>query len=84
MARSYEEVRQLAQELPEAQRLKLANALWDSVDEPAEGSETEIAAAWDAEIKRRLDQIDSGEVEMVPLDDVIARMDARIRSRQRG
>ena len=44
----------------------------------------EIEAAWDAEIKRRLDEIDSGAVEMIPLEDVIAEMDATIRATQRG
>jgi len=46
--------------------------------------EAEIEAAWDSEIKRRLDEIDSGAVEMIPLDDVIAEMDATIRARQHG
>jgi putative addiction module component (TIGR02574 family) len=44
----------------------------------------EIEAAWDGEIKRRLDEIDSGAVKTVPLEDVLARMDARILARQRG
>ena len=45
-------------------------------------AEAEIEAAWDTEIKRRLDEIESGAVEMIPLDDVLARMDARLKSRQ--
>jgi putative addiction module component (TIGR02574 family) len=45
-------------------------------------AEVEIEAAWDGEIKRRLDEIDSGAVEMIPLEDVLARMDARLKSRQ--
>jgi putative addiction module component (TIGR02574 family) len=44
--------------------------------------EAEVEAAWDGEIKRRLDEIDSGSVKMVPLEDVLARMDARIKARQ--
>jgi hypothetical protein len=47
-------------------------------------AEAEIEAAWDNEIKRRLEEIDSGAVEMGPLDDVIAEMDARILATQRG
>jgi len=43
----------------------------------------EIEAAWEGEIKRRLDEIDSGAVDMIPLEDVLARMDARLQSRQR-
>jgi putative addiction module component (TIGR02574 family) len=44
--------------------------------------ETEVSAAWDEEIKRRLDEIDSGAVQMVTLDDVLARMEARRRAKQ--
>ena len=40
--------------------------------------EAEIAAAWDSEIKRRLDEIDSGAVEMIPVEQVHARMIARL------
>jgi hypothetical protein len=47
-------------------------------------AEAEVEAAWDGEIKRRLDEIDSGAVELIPLEDVIADMDATIQSRQRG
>jgi putative addiction module component (TIGR02574 family) len=46
-------------------------------------SEAQIEAAWDSEIKRRLDEIDSGAVEMIPLEEVLARMDARIIARRR-
>ena len=83
MQHTYEEVRQIACALPEDQRVLLANSLWESV-----GSDTEtpaaIEAAWDGEIKRRLDEIDSGAVELVPLEDVLARMDARLLARQHG
>jgi putative addiction module component (TIGR02574 family) len=83
MPHSFEEVRQLAYELPEDQRVLLANSLWESV-----GPDTDVASAiesaWDSEIKHRLDAIDSGSVNLVPLEDVLARMDARILARQRG
>jgi putative addiction module component (TIGR02574 family) len=83
MQHTFEEVRQIACELPEDQRVLLANSLWESV-----GSDTvdpaAIEAAWDGEIKRRLDEIDSGAVELVPLEDVLARMDARLLARQHG
>jgi putative addiction module component (TIGR02574 family) len=41
-------------------------------------SEAEIEAAWDAEIKHRLDEIDSGAVEMIPAEQVHAEMTARL------
>ena len=40
--------------------------------------EAEVEAAWDAEIKRRLDEIDSGAVEMIPSEQVHAEMIARL------
>jgi putative addiction module component (TIGR02574 family) len=83
MAHSYEEVHQLAQELPADQRIMLANALWESVDAAEEVTEAEVAAAWDEEINRRLEEIDSGKVEMIPLEEVLADMDAQIASKLR-
>lgn len=85
MEHSYEEVHQLAHALPEQERIRLANSLYDSIGTAEDQeSEADVSAAWDAEIKRRLDEIDSGAVEMIPLEDVLARMDARLRTRKRG
>jgi hypothetical protein len=58
----------------------IQNLLNEGDGEPEAGAEF----AWDGEIKRRLDEIDSGSVELTQLDDVLARMDARILARQRG
>lgn len=41
-------------------------------------SDAEIEAAWDAEIKHRLDEIDSGAVEMIPAEKVHAQMISRL------
>ena len=77
MQHTYEEVRQIACELPEKQRIQLADSLWESVGGDADGA-VAIEAAWDGEIKRRLDEIDSGAVEMIPAEQVHARMVARL------
>ena len=77
MPHSFEEVRQIAQQLPEDQRILLAHSLLDSI-EVGEDEAAEIAAAWDGEIKRRLDEIDSGEVEMIPGDQVRGEMIASL------
>jgi putative addiction module component (TIGR02574 family) len=45
-------------------------------------SVADVESAWDAEIKRRLDEIDSGAVKMIPGDEVLARMDARLKARR--
>jgi putative addiction module component (TIGR02574 family) len=82
MRRSYEKVRHIAHTLPEDQRILLANSLLESVastENDADGSE--VTAAWSDEIRRRLDEIDSGSVKLIPGDQVRAEMIARL-SRQ--
>jgi putative addiction module component (TIGR02574 family) len=71
MPYSYEEVRQIASELPQYQRILLANSLWESIGLDKDDAAA-IEAAWDHEIKRRLDEIDSGAVEMIPGEQVRA------------
>lgn len=83
MQPSFEEVEKLAHALPEEQRIRLANSLYESVAEEEQASEVEVEAAWGDEIKRRLDEIDSGAVELIPMDEVLARMDARRKSTPR-
>jgi putative addiction module component (TIGR02574 family) len=46
--------------------------------------DAEIQASWDSEIKRRLDEIDSGAVEMIPGEQVRAEMIARLSPEARG
>jgi putative addiction module component (TIGR02574 family) len=75
MQHTFEEASQIAHSLPEDQRIQLANALYESVaHEEPEGTEAEITAAWEDEIKRRLDEIDSGAVQMIPGEEVMAKM----------
>ena len=79
MNRSAQQILEDARQLPPDEVDCLIETLLIKEDcEP----ETEIEAAWDGEIKRRLDEIDSGAVQMVPLEDVLARMDARIQARR--
>jgi putative addiction module component (TIGR02574 family) len=57
--------------LPPDQRLTLARRLLDSVDlEPDPGAE----AAWEAEIARRIERLDSGASRSIPADEVFARL----------
>jgi predicted transcriptional regulator len=46
-------------------------------------SAAEVESAWDDEIKRRLDEIDSGAVKMVLGEEVLAHMDARLQARRK-
>jgi len=62
---------QEAKQLDEGDRAALAGLLLESLDQPP-GAEVE--AAWAEEIERRVGQIDSREVKMVPWDQVKARL----------
>jgi putative addiction module component (TIGR02574 family) len=73
MPYSYEEVRQIACELPKEQRALLATSLWESVE--ADGtdiSEAEVDASWDAEIERRVAEIKAGTAVTSSLQEVEA------------
>jgi putative addiction module component (TIGR02574 family) len=62
-----------ALQLPEQDRAELALRLLDSVGEPTDQVET----AWIEEAKRRLAEIDRGEVHTVPWPDARLRIFAR-------
>jgi putative addiction module component (TIGR02574 family) len=72
MLLTYEQVAQAAMQLSSDERVDLAEKLWVSVDTP------EAIAAWDEEIARRVAQLDAGEVETVPAEQVIAELRARL------
>lgn len=82
MQPSFEEVEKLAHALSEDQRIRLANSLYESVAGEEHASEAEIEAAWGDEIKRRLDEIDSGKVQMISHEEFLAHLDAHIASKR--
>jgi putative addiction module component (TIGR02574 family) len=57
--------------LPDTDRAALAASLFRSLDTEIDADADEL---WDNEIKRRLDEIRSGEVELVPWDQMLAKM----------
>lgn len=63
------ELAERAKELPPDDRSRLVDLILQSLEEPPTG---DIAAAWDREVQRRLDQIDRGEVTLIPADEVFA------------
>ncbi len=68
----------------EAARLQVAeqHARLDRiVDALASGAERDVAAAWDQEIARRIDDLDRGVVESVPWAEVQRRLHPRRASR---
>ena len=61
--------------LPENDRAELAKDLLNSLD----GSiEPEVKKAWDMEICRRINELASGDAQLLDADDVLARVKQRI------
>ncbi len=55
-------------------RAALATSLFESLDEgPADQG---VEAAWSEEVKRRIEDIDSGKVQMIPYEEVRRRLAA--------
>ena len=63
-----------ALELPPEARASLAGSLLDSLDEDVDEG---VEAAWDAEITRRIREIDDGKVKLVPWAEVRRRLNGQ-------
>jgi putative addiction module component (TIGR02574 family) len=73
MQHTYEEIRQIASELPEDQRIQLASSLWESLDHGEnDATGAEIDAAWDEEIAHRVAEIKAGTAVTCSLQEVEA------------
>ena len=75
---SLDRLRSEALMLPEAERAVLAHALLESLDGPADA---DVNSAWDAEILRRLAEVDAGTAKLIDRDEFRQRMQARIDKR---
>ena len=62
--------------LPHEERERFADCIYESL---SEGSSQNLQAAWDEEIKRRIEEIDSGEVKLIPWEEVQAELHARLK-----
>lgn len=71
-----ESITNAAMTLPERERARLAHDLLASLDGPADIS---VAEAWDTEICRRINDIESGKTELLDADEVIARAREQLR-----
>jgi putative addiction module component (TIGR02574 family) len=74
MSTEAEELLSAALALPAEARAALAGQLLESLDDAA--TDDEVEAAWTAEIRRRLDDVDAGRVRPVPWDQAFARLRA--------
>ena len=70
MPNTASEIAKLGKQLPRAEREKLVDELLASLNEPAT---SELDAALEAEIERRLAAYDRGEVQSLAAEDVFAR-----------
>ena len=70
-----DKVRTEALRLSEADRAELAHSLVVSLDGPAD---KDAESAWDAEIVRRLNEIDAGTARLVDREELRSRIKARV------
>ena len=73
MRSAAEELEAAALSLPRGERARLAERLLASLDEDAE-----IEEAWAAEVRRRLDAYRKGDIEAVPVEDVVREARRRV------
>lgn len=74
MAMREEEIESAAMQMTRSSRARLAEMLLVSLEE-----EDEFEAAWGAEIERRVREIDAGEVELIPGEQVRAELRALLK-----
>jgi putative addiction module component (TIGR02574 family) len=72
MSTTLDELKQQAAKLSATERAELALSLIESLEAPADDGDVE--RAWQLEIERRVAEIDSGEVQPLPGDEVFARL----------
>jgi len=63
-----DELSRKARALPPEERVRLAEELLATVQEV----DPEVEAAWDEEIRRRSEEIDSGKAKLIPAEEVFA------------
>lgn len=74
MKSSTKEILDRALEMPENDRAAIAERLIESLDaEP----DRDVEEAWQREVQRRLSELDRGEIECVPWEEIKARMEAK-------
>ncbi|MFZ0732595.1 MAG: addiction module protein [Candidatus Sulfotelmatobacter sp.] len=62
--------------LPPEARAAIADSLLESLE--ASPTDEDVEAAWAEEIKRRIDDIDAGKVQLIPYEEVRRRLLARL------
>ncbi|OFZ88902.1 MAG: hypothetical protein A2V78_11430 [Betaproteobacteria bacterium RBG_16_64_18] len=75
MSTTLSELKEKASQLSETERAELALSLIESLDGPPDPN---VEEAWRLEVERRVGQIERGEVELIPGDEVFARLRRRL------
>ena len=75
MADLVEELAARAKELPTEQRARLAEEILATLDP----QDQEVDAAWDAEIRKRIEEIETGAVKTVPAEQAFAQVRQALR-----
>jgi len=75
MSDTLAELKERAARLPEEERAELALAMIESLDGSAD---PDVDEAWRLEIERRSAEIDRGEVDLIPGDEVFDRLRRRL------
>lgn len=70
MSQDYAEIEKSARLLSPEERARLAEAMTESL---REAMPAEVEAAWEAEIRRRVDAYERGEATLIPAEDVFAK-----------
>jgi putative addiction module component (TIGR02574 family) len=78
-SQAFRQALDLAMELSAAERAALVHDLLASLDGPAD---TDVAQAWEAEITRRFDALDRGQVQTVDADEALRRIDKNLSRRR--
>jgi putative addiction module component (TIGR02574 family) len=71
MARSLEEIRQEIRALSTSDKEELLRSLWEELDGPPD---PDVEAAWIEEVRRRDLELERGEVESIPAEEVFQRL----------
>lgn len=69
------DLKKKASQLSEQERAELALSLIESLDGP---SDSDVEQAWRKEIERRVAQVERGEVQLIPGEEVFARVRRRL------
>lgn len=76
MTHEADELLKKALELSPGERAELAGSLIESLDKADEG----VTEAWNEEIARRIEELDTGKVKTIPWDEVRRKVTAKLRN----